>query len=101
VLHAFDGALKDIEEAGRQGSYTNVSPFVKSTTTLDPHTGALPALCARFTFVLDGIAKDSAVYIFGSRNRIVKLRLTSAVAEADTAKVESAALLKAVAAWLR
>ena len=101
VQHAFAGALKDIEEAGRQGTYANLSPFTKSMGAIAPEAGALPALCARCTLVQEGIAKDSAVYVFGCRNRVVKLRLTSAVAEADTAKVESAAFLKAVAACLR
>ena len=101
VLQAFDLSLKDIEEAGRQGAYKNLSPFTKSKGAIVPDAGAITALCARCTLVQEGIAKDSAVYVFGCRNRIVKLRLTSAVAEADTAKAESTAFLKAVAGWLR
>jgi hypothetical protein len=101
VTAAFDEALAEIEAAARKGKYGNLSPFTKSKSAIGPDAGALPALCARLTLVADGVAKDSAVYVFGCRNRIVKLRLTSAVAEAETAKAESAALLKAVAAWLR
>jgi TPR repeat protein len=101
VTAALDEALAGIEGNAANGAYKNMSPFAKSKTALDPGTGAIPALCARFTMVQDGVAKDSAVYVFGSHNRIVKLRLTSAVAEADTARVESAVFLKAVAAWLR
>ena len=101
VTEALDQALKDIEAAARRGIYKNVSAFTKSKAALDPETGACPALCARFTMVQGGIGNDSVLYVFGCRNRIVKLRLTSAVEEAETARTEIAAFLKAVAAWLR
>ena len=101
MLTAFFQALNNVEDAGRTGSYGNLSPFASSGSSLDPETSDGPALSAQFTFTQGDVAKDSAVYVFGRRKRIVKLRVTSPVAEAETAKTEGAAFLKAVAAWMR
>jgi hypothetical protein len=63
--------------------------------------GVCPVLTARCALVQAGVESYSSLYVFGSRNRIVKIRITSPVAEAATARLQSAASLKAVAAWLR
>jgi len=101
VKAAIEEALGDVRDAARNGDYGELAEFSRAHGFLDPEERTCPALCARWSVVQKGVRKDSAVYVFGRGNRIVKIRLTSPTAAAVEAASERAAFLRAVADWLK
>jgi hypothetical protein len=101
VQQAFDMAKADIREVARQGYFKLTSELTTSTTILDPETQLISALTASFSCKEKGEDLISMLYVFGRKNQIIKIRISSEIEYEDVLHTIREDFLKSVADWMK
>jgi hypothetical protein len=101
VKQAFDMAQANIREAARQGYYKLTSELTTSTTILDSETKLISALSASFSCQEKGEDLMSILYVFGRKNQIIKIRISSEIENEVFLHTVREDFLKGVVDWLK
>lgn len=101
IQQAFDMAQADIREAARRGYFKLTSELTTSTTILDPETKLISALTASFSCQEKGEDLISVLYVFGRKNQIIKIRISSEIEHEEILRTVREDFLKSVADWMK
>lgn len=103
ILDAFEAAKAEIEQVSQMGFYKLTSPITASPAIrgiIASDKARLTALMAVFTYEDQGQEYDSELYMFGSNNQIVKLRISYLVSDREKLFQLYNGFFEAVADWL-
>jgi hypothetical protein len=101
VQQAFAMAQADIRGAARQGYFKLTSELTTSTRILDPETKLISALTASFSCQENGEDLISILYVFGRRNQIIKIRISSKIENEVFLHTLREDFLKGVVGWMK
>jgi hypothetical protein len=81
IVKELDKARNEILQIGKMGVYENVKEIKSDTVTLGGANGKIKAVRSLFNFSVKGNKLDSEIYLFGHKNKFVKIRSTRPKAE--------------------